>query len=731
VRRALLAAALVLSLAPAVVKASAPGAVTISVISSRADLVSGGTAVVAISLPAHTPFSALRARLNGTDVTRAFAVRSNKKIEGFVSGLHNGVNELTAILPDSRGARLAITNHPNGGPLFAGPQLQPWKCEAGALDAQCNKPATYAYLYESTDPTKSGLQPYDPAKPPTDLATTTTDQGVKVPFIVRQETGYQDRDQYTILTLFRPGQTWSRWAPPPQWNHKLLVTHGGGCGADRGTGGAPVEDYSGTVGPNPAFQDSYVTALGRGFAVMSTALDNNGHNCNLVLQAESLLMAKEHLIKSYGDVRYTIGTGCSGGSITQQQVSNAYPGGVYDGLVVTCAYPDDLSTGAEFADYHMLRTYFEDPSKWGPGVVWTPAQWAAVEGRPDPANAIVADEEFFKSATAPGGSCVPASVVYNPSTRPGGVRCSILDAMINVLGPRPSSVWSPMEKKAGHGFAGQPFGNVGIQFGLSAWQHRLITTAQFLDLNAKIGGSDIDMNPSAARIAGDDSALANAYRSGGINEANNMGNVAIIDHAGPDPGLAHDYVHTWWMRWRLQREFGMPADNAVLWWGPSPLVGDVHWANEAFLDMDRWLSAVERDHSARALSQKIVADRPADVHDRCVLAAAAGPQPTDGVCLPPLTQMRYGTPRTVAGALATDDVNKCTLRPLRRSEEPLPVSDAEWTQMQKVFPSGVCDWDRPGVGQQSTIPWMTYQAINGTVIYGGRPLGPPPRSTPL
>ena len=119
------------------------------------------------------------------------------------------------------------------------------------------------------------------------------------------------------------------------------------------------------------------------------------------------------------------------------------------------------------------------------------------------------------------------------------------------------------------------------------------------------------------------------------------------------------------------------------------------------------------------------------MHDRCVLAAAAGPQPTDGVCLPPLTQMRYGTPRTVAGALATDDVNKCTLRPLRRFEEPLPLSDAEWAQMQKIFPSGVCDWDRPGVGQQPTIPWMTYQAINGTVIYGGRPLGPPPRSTPL
>ena len=45
--------------------------------------------------------------------------------------------------------------------------------------------------------------------PPTDVATTTTDQGVTVPFVVRRERGFQDRDRYTILTLFRPGQAWT------------------------------------------------------------------------------------------------------------------------------------------------------------------------------------------------------------------------------------------------------------------------------------------------------------------------------------------------------------------------------------------------------------------------------------------------------------------------------------------------------------------------------------------
>lgn len=36
--------------------------------------------------------------------------------------------------------------------------------------------------------------------------------------------------------------------------------------------------------------------LAAGFMVMSTALDNSYHDCNLTLQAESLVIAKEHIV---------------------------------------------------------------------------------------------------------------------------------------------------------------------------------------------------------------------------------------------------------------------------------------------------------------------------------------------------------------------------------------------------------------------------------------------------
>ncbi len=60
----------------------------------------------------------------------------------------------------------------------------------------------------------SALQPYDPANPPSDVANTTTDQGKTVPFIVRQERGALDRDEFRIAVLYQPGKPWQPWAPP-------------------------------------------------------------------------------------------------------------------------------------------------------------------------------------------------------------------------------------------------------------------------------------------------------------------------------------------------------------------------------------------------------------------------------------------------------------------------------------------------------------------------------------
>ena len=105
--------------------------------------------------------------LNGRNVTGAFRRLANGRVLGLVTGLRIGANVLTA-RAGGRGARLTVRNAPIGGPVFSGPQIKPWTCQAGAVDTKCNQPPTYQLLYLPSR--ASQLQSYDPANPPADGA---------------------------------------------------------------------------------------------------------------------------------------------------------------------------------------------------------------------------------------------------------------------------------------------------------------------------------------------------------------------------------------------------------------------------------------------------------------------------------------------------------------------------------------------------------------------------------
>lgn len=710
-------------------RARKPKRLVIEVLSNRADLISGGDALVSIKVPRTSQgrkvtIGKVKVTAGKRVITHRFK-RQGRRLIGLVNKLPVGKVVIKATAPRVRKGRIAVRNHPAEGPVFTGPQPGPYVCQETATDSGCNEKVRYSWLYKprSGGP---GLKPYNRKNPPTDVATTTTDQGVTVPFIVRREDGYSLRDRYTVLTLFTPGQKWKAWVPQKQWNHKLLVTHGGGCGASYTPGEPPLDDFSGTL-PEGTAENSYVVALGRGFAVASTALDNTGHNCNVAVNAESLMMAKERIVERYGPLRYTIGTGCSGGSVAQHTVANAYPG-IYQGLITSCSYPDVTTPGAQFADYHLMRAYFEHPEKWAPGVTWLPTQIADVEGHITPINAVTADEGLFKSAINPEHDCsgIKAPVAGDRSTRfdsdinPGGVRCSILDLAVNLLGRRPASSWGPQEKAAGYGFAGFPFANSGVQYGLKALQGGRITPAQFVDLNTKIGGLDINSDPQPERDEGDLGAIGKAFRTGLLNEFNNVDEVAIINHGGPDPGIAHDWAHAVWTHLRLQADQGHTR-NRVNWYGTVPLIGNTSWAIDGLTQMDRWLSAVEKDKRKVSLATKIAQDKPADLTDRC-----------EGVCDGGLLQTNLSTPRQEAGGPAANDNVACQRKPLDRSSYttvaglPVPFTDAEWAALQRVFPNGVCDFTKPGRGHQAAQTWLHYGTATD-VKYGGRNLRRTPK----
>jgi hypothetical protein len=170
----------------------------------------------------------------------------------------------------------------------------------------------------------------------------------------------------------------------------------------------------------------------------------------------------------------------------------------------------------------------------------------------------------------------------------------------------------------------------------------------------------------------------------------------------------------------------------VIWFGPAPLIGSPKYTTEALLAMDRWLSTVEADGRKLTLTEKVAADRPEDVHDKCsnvevveeVSVPGIGP-----VCQLPLAETRFATPRVVAGEAITTDNQECQLKPLTQSAYyPTAFTTEEWSQLQQAFPTGVCDFSKPGISQQSTVPWRTYQndAAGGSVLYGGKTLGKAP-----
>src|SRR6185295_992372 len=87
---------------------------SIEVLSSRPELVSGGDALVRIAGAESAP----RVAIGGTDVSADFKSDTRGGFVGLVKGLKDGSNQLTA-KSGANEASLTLVNHPINGTLFA------------------------------------------------------------------------------------------------------------------------------------------------------------------------------------------------------------------------------------------------------------------------------------------------------------------------------------------------------------------------------------------------------------------------------------------------------------------------------------------------------------------------------------------------------------------------------------------------------------------------------------
>ena len=184
-----------------------------------------------------------------------------------------------------------------------------------------------------------------------------------------------------------------------------------------------------------------------------------------------------------------------------------------------------------------------------------------------------------------------------------------------------------------------------MQYGLKALLATAITPEEFVTLNEKIGGTDIDSNLTTARSVADTAALTIAYQSGIVSNGKNL-------------------------------------------------------------------------------------DKPAAAVDFCFLSADIGfttPITDQAVCDADAKLAVFASPHQVAGNPKTENILKCTLKPLVIADYTgITFTVGQQTRLNTVFATGVCDWSEVGVGQVDPISPLTFQAGPG-----GVPLPAAPTSTPI
>ena len=755
----------------------------IILLSNRADLISGGDALVQINLPLSVdPEDAVKVTLNGTLINNMFAVRPDGRFQGLVRGLNNGDNLLTVHTPQGS-AKITITNHPIGGPVFSGAQVQPWICatpapvaESGntpasnasglttvAFDSQCNIAAEYKLFYRTTTPgcstalpdpsppapapTNNCFKPYTPGSTPADLATTTTTTGLTVPYVVRVERGTINRGIYDIAVLFdtTQAQPWTPLAPQAQWNGKVVYTFGASTGQPR------LQFRSEQNWADDA-------ALSLGFMVVDNSLTDSLYNSNRMLVAETLMMMKEYIVDHYGEIKYTLGNGCSGGSIQQNTAASTFPG-LLDGIQPSCDFPDSITTGLEVSDCVLLVNFYAGP-EWaalmtGLTQAQINAKKTAINGHLDqlgcqswnnsfgfnnkpgnyvPTLVINQTTGAIAPSGAPRNNCrLPAALVYDPVTNPTGTRCGDADLSVAVWG-------STAGLAPGGTRALQTIDNVGIQYGLKALLAGVIASEEFVTLNEKIGGTDVDFNRTAARSMADLAALDIAYRSGIVSSGQNLGKLPIIDSRGYDEQGIHYIWRTFAERARIDAANGGNHGNQVVWrYGTGLLPATAAQVTavtlRSLLTMDTWLSnlvvsAPKATLNAVRTQAEVIAAKPRTAFDLCYLTGDvtfSTPVTDMALCDADPRLMKHSSPRQVAGGPLTENILKCQLQPLNVADYlPATFSGTQLARLFAAFPDGVCDWSKPGVGQQPAVSPLTFE--HGP---GGVPLGPPPTSTPL
>ena len=771
---------------------------SIEILSSAPDQVSDGDALVRLGFPGDAIKENARLLLNGVDVTGALAPQGEYLV-GVVGGFTLGEN-LLELLPSANAetakTQLVVVDHPIGGPIFSGPQQQPFVCTTARVglgqpiidnqdafgikvaqeDVNGNYPrdgrgyptaaATIIgwskncagnrrveYQYRTTG--GAFLPLADPTGPlPANIATTTTLGGQTVPYIVRWERGTINRFIYSVAMLAPTTEADPNQPDDSLWNGRLVFSLEGGVAIGR---------TQGTIGSGAMLRHD---VLHLGYAVVaSSGLRTNTHY-NLQLGGETALMLKEHFIEDHGVPLYSVGVGGSGGAIQQYVYAQNHPG-LIDAAIPQYSYSDMITQTIHVGDCELLEHYFDKTdrfnNKWddvlnrraiqglnasatptisaGEATMWNgiySLYSLLVLNRPQPIPPTATTPPPLTECRRAWFGLTP--LVLNPTFTNvqdldklaqgvAGVDWTHAGDLVNIYGVDED------------GFGRTPWDNVGVQYGLRALVDGVITPAEFLDLNAKVGSwkepaemategfpfiggfSPANFDPWSSRNMNlsPDSGVTPALRRSGsldaIHAAYQVGmrfdghiDIPVIDwrHYLEEQLDMHHSHQSFATRRRLQLARGN-ADNQVIWFTDARPAVAFDQTPEAFEVIDEWMANLRANPSLG-----VAGNRPPRAVDRCFTTTGQEIVAGDGVWngilddLPPgpCTQAFpiHRSSRIVAGGPIEGGIFKCGLQSVDTAIAAgaygaWAPSAAEKARLEQIFPEGVCDWSQEDVGR--------------------------------
>lgn len=620
----------------------------------------------------------------------------------------------------------------------------------------CDAPTQRSYLYKRTTGQFAPLA--DPADLPADAATTTTTEGRTVPYVVRLEKGVMNRFIYSVAMLAPVDEADPARPDTSLWNRRALFSFSGGVAIGHTQGSwsqsaALLDDqlgrgyavlhstglrtnthYNLVVGGETAVQlkDHLVATYGAPDYTVAVGGSGGAIQQYAYAQNHPGLLDGAMPQYSYPDmVTQTIHIGdCE---LLQHYMERTDAANTRwrdieerEKLQGLNSEQDPSIGSGDRATFHGIYQAYQ---AFG---IPTPNGWS--EGNP---------------SVVPLNECRPAWFGLLPlAMNPTFTNVRDIDKLAQGTDGVEWTHWADGANVYGvdeEGWARVPWDNVGVQYGLEAVRTGAITPEEFLHVNAYVGGwkhtsemvaegfpfagpltpasfdpwSSRNMNLSpggttpAPRTEGDVEAIRGAFENGHVFRGDI--DIPVIDwrHYLEHELDMHNSHQSFAARQRMRNAKG-ESDNQLIWftdarparaWDQTTLGLDV---------LHEWITNIQANPDVG-----VAGNKPAAAVDSCFATDGtlihAGEDAWDGVLddepAGPCTKRfeLHGTSRTVAGAPITGEVFKCRTMPVRRAVGQGLYGDwqptkAQVERLEEVFPEGVCDYSKPGIGEPPRTP---------------------------